>query len=56
MDEVGEEETMRKKARRSLGSIETSAGGSSDFRPFQYEGKNFSDFARGIYGIIITSF
>ena len=44
LDDIASDETVRKKPRTSF-----SGGGSksSDFRPFQYEGKNFSDFARG---------
>ena len=48
LDAIASDETVRKKPRTSFGGG-TPSEKSSDFRPFQYEGKNFSDFARGIY-------
>ena len=46
MDAIANDETVRKKPRLS-GHDSTPTGKSSDFRPFQYEGKNFADFAGG---------
>lgn len=50
VDEEALEEVVRKKTRQSPSKIEAPARGrSSDIRPFQYEGKNFSDFPRGMH-------
>ena len=49
LDAIASDETVRKKPRTSLNDGTPSGRSSTaDFRPFQYEGKNFSDFARGI--------
>ena len=45
---MANDEIVRKKPRTSFSGGTPSGSKSSDFRPFQYEGKNFSDFARGI--------
>ena len=47
MEDIANDEMVRKKPRRAFGGDTPTAGRSSDFRPFQYEGKQFSDFARG---------
>ena len=47
MDAMASDETVRKKPRTSFSGGTPSGSRGSDFRPFQYEGKNFSDFARG---------
>ena len=47
MDDIANDETVRKKPRQPFSGDAEMAGHSSDFRPFQYEGKHFSDFARG---------
>ena len=47
MDAMASDETVRKKPRTSFSGGMPSGSRSSDFKPFQYEGKNFSDFARG---------
>ena len=47
MDDIASDETVRKKPRTSFSGSTPSGSKSSDFRPFQYEGKNFSDYARG---------
>ena len=54
MDEIADDERVRKKPRQSFDGYSqpppaaSGAGMRSDFSPFQYEGKNFSDFARGM--------
>ena len=53
MDEMANDDRVKKKPRQSFEGYSqpspstSSAGTRSDFSPFQYEGKNFSDFARG---------
>ena len=47
MDAIASDETVRKKPRTSFSGSTPSGSKSSDFRPFQYEEKNFSDYARG---------
>ena len=50
MEDIANDEMVRKKPCQTFGGdTPPMAGRSSDFRPFQYEGKQFSDFARGIY-------
>ena len=58
MDDIANDERVRKKPRASLDGHShppPAAGTSSDFSPFQYEGKNFSDFARGTYTMYVHS-